>query len=328
MIPNQWYVILDSQELKKKNQLVGVTRLGEKLVLWRDENNKVHCLYDKCAHRGAALSAGKIVHGEVQCPFHGLQYDSTGRCTIIPSRGEKAPVPSNFRVNSYTCREAHGFIWIWWGDVLEKTEYPEIPWFDDLDDSFSYGTKKDRWQSHYSRCIENQLDVSHLWIVHQNTIGRGNRKVCDGPVVELDDNTHIERIWVMNRTEDGTPSKLPKEIDKPEKEALLHFIFPHIWQNKIAEKIRIMIAFVPINEENTILYMRFYQKFVNIPILSTLMNKMGLWGSKIIAHQDRRVVETQVPKKTSLKMDENLYPADLPIVVYRRMREQLKNKSR
>ena len=54
MIRNQWYVVLESQEVKHKP--IGVTRMGEKLVFWRDAQGQVHCLRDRCAHRGAALS--------------------------------------------------------------------------------------------------------------------------------------------------------------------------------------------------------------------------------------------------------------------------------
>jgi hypothetical protein len=42
-----------------------------------------------------------------------------------------------------------------------------------------------------------------------------------------------------------------------------------------------------------------------------------------VAHQDRDIVETQVPKRTTLKMDEKLIPADGPIIAYRRRREEL-----
>ena len=35
MIRNQWYVILRSKELKKGKTL-GVLRMGERMVLWRD----------------------------------------------------------------------------------------------------------------------------------------------------------------------------------------------------------------------------------------------------------------------------------------------------
>ncbi|PMP81182.1 MAG: aromatic ring-hydroxylating dioxygenase subunit alpha, partial [Caldisericum exile] len=73
MIKNQWYVVLSSKELKDKP--IGLTRFGEKLVMWRTKNG-IACIRDICAHRGASLSRGKIVEGHIQCPFQRLQYDS------------------------------------------------------------------------------------------------------------------------------------------------------------------------------------------------------------------------------------------------------------
>ena len=93
MIPNQWYAVLDSDEVKP-GRPVGVTRLGEKLVFWRDSHGRVSCQRDVCAHRGAALSAGKVLGDTVQCPFHGLRYDASGRCTSIPANGKESPVPA------------------------------------------------------------------------------------------------------------------------------------------------------------------------------------------------------------------------------------------
>lgn len=325
MIWNQWYAILESSEVKY-GKPKGVIRLGERLVLWRSNEGKITCLRNKCAHRGVALSKGKLVcnGSEIQCPFHGLQFNQSGKCTVIPSRGKNTLVPSNFKVDSYQTREEHNFIWIWWGDPQE--EYPDLPWFDDVDDKFHYFTLRDPWKTHYSRCIENQLDVSHLWIVHHNTIGRGNRRVCDGPYVEFSDN--LERVWVSNRKEDGSESILPSKIEKPSYPALVRFKFPNLWQNKLSDKVRIIIAFTPIDEENTILYLRFIHKITRIPIFRGLISLFGRYFSRIIAHQDRRVVETQVPKKTDLKMEngDNLFPADHPIVIYRRIRDELKTK--
>jgi phenylpropionate dioxygenase-like ring-hydroxylating dioxygenase large terminal subunit len=76
MIYNQWYVILESKELKK-NKPLKITRLNEKLSLWRDENGNVGCIADKCCHRGVSLSCGKIIDGELECPFHGFMYDKS-----------------------------------------------------------------------------------------------------------------------------------------------------------------------------------------------------------------------------------------------------------
>ena len=57
MIRNSWYAVLQSKELKS-GQPLGAVRMGERLAFFRHRNGGITCLFDKCAHRGAALSAG------------------------------------------------------------------------------------------------------------------------------------------------------------------------------------------------------------------------------------------------------------------------------
>jgi hypothetical protein len=103
----------------------------------------------------------------------------------------------------------------------------------------------------------------------------------------------------------------------------LKFHYPNIWQNFISDKVRALAAFVPIDEENSIVYIRFYQKFIKIPILKQFVNYMGKLSSIIILRQDKRIVITQIPKKSSLRMDEKLIVGDKPIIEYRKHREEL-----
>jgi len=321
MIRNQWYAVLDSREVKK-GKLLGITRMGEKLVFWRNADGSIGCLKDKCAHRGVQLSCGKIISGTVQCPFHGFQYDTSGKGVLIPANGRNAPVPANFKVPSYPAREAHGLIWIFWG---QSKKLPPIPWFNNLDESFSYSTVPDPWDAHYSRVIENQLDVVHLPFVHYNTIGRGNKTLVHGPLAELVDSEL--KIWMRNVTDDGkTKPEKPSEIDKSSSPVYLYFIFPNIWQNVISPDIRVMIAFAPVDEEHTIAYLRFYQRFIKMPGLKQFVNWIGGRGNIRIAHQDRRVVQTQQPKPSGLKIGENLIQGDNPIVLYRKQRVKLQKK--
>ncbi|MFX1275359.1 MAG: Rieske 2Fe-2S domain-containing protein [Promethearchaeota archaeon] len=327
MIRNQWYAVLESKEVKK-GKLMGVTRLGEKLVFWRNHNKNVICLRDKCAHRGAQLSIGKICDKFeiIECPFHGLRYDRTGKCTIIPANGKNSPVPERFKVISYPTREEHDFIWIWWGEPRE--EYPPVPFFEDIDKKFSYKTFSEVWPVHYSRAIENQLDVVHLPFVHHNTIGRGNQTLVHGPLVEFSEDKNEFILWVYNQKDDGKTKPLkPERFTKEMKKFHLHFKFPHIWQNYLGDKVRIFIAFVPIDEKHTKFYMRFYQKFIRIPLLKSFVNWLANKFNIIILHQDRRVVITQQPIKTNLKMGEELIQGDIPIVIYRRRREELLNEN-
>ena len=320
MIPNQWYVVLDSSQVKDKP--VGVVRMGEKLVFWRDQHGQLSCLNDRCVHRGVQLSKGKILHDHLQCPFHGFEFDASGRVTLIPANGKTSPVPKAFKVQHYPIHEAHGLIWIWWGQ-LPPSDLKAPRFFNDLDPEFSYACAYDPWHAHYSRVIENQLDVTHLPFIHSNTIGRGNRTLVDGPGVKWIDED-LFYVYPHNRVDDGStplrPSQISLEEPRPFK---LEFLFPNLWQNYISEQVRILAAFIPIDHEHTILYLRFYQKALRLPLLRQLFNQLAMPFNVYIAHQDRRVVETQQPRISGLRIGEQLVAGDFPIVEYRRRRAEL-----
>lgn len=145
MIKNQWYAVLSSKELKT-NKPIGARRLGEELIFWRDDEDQINCISDRCCHRGAALSGGKIVGGNIECPFHGFQYGSDGKVKTIPANGKGAKVASNYKVKSYFVREAYGLIWLWYSE--EKEDIPEIPFFEDLKEGYSYGKFSEVWPVH------------------------------------------------------------------------------------------------------------------------------------------------------------------------------------
>jgi phenylpropionate dioxygenase-like ring-hydroxylating dioxygenase large terminal subunit len=323
MIRNQWYAILESNEVKT-GKPVGVTRMGEKLVLWRDTQGQVACLVDLCPHRGVALSCGKLIDGRVQCPFHGFEFDTTGRCTLIPANGVNTQVPKVFKVAGYPARDQFGFIWIWWGEPAQ--EVPEIHLFDAITPDMSYATLRDHWKTHYSRAIENQLDVVHLPFVHKSTIGRGNRTVVDGPVIKIRSEygeRDLLELWVYNRLDDGKRPLRQDEIPETTRHPSLQLRFPNLWHNWISDDMHIVLAFAPIDDENTLMYIRTYQKMVKLPILRQLTDQAQKWASFVIERQDKGVVETQLPKRSDLRIGEKLIQGDGPIIAYRRRRAEL-----
>jgi len=318
MIRNQWYVILDSKEVRK-NKPLKITRFNEQLSLWRDENNQVCCIADRCCHRGVSLSCGRVVNGQLECPFHGFLYDKSGRVTLIPANGKITPVPQTMHVKAYRTYEAYGFIWLWWGE--EDNMEPKPFFWEDLA-GFSYSSFQDHWNVHYSRAIENQLDVVHLPFVHRTTIGRGNKTLVNGPVVVRE--RELITFYVDNVRDDGKTIPLkPNKIKNYKQLFHLQFHFPNIWQNFISDKIRALAAFVPVDEENSIVYIRYYQKLIRFPLLKQLMNYIGILSSIVILRQDKRVVITQLPKRSSFKMDERLIMGDKPIIEYRKHRQEL-----
>jgi phenylpropionate dioxygenase-like ring-hydroxylating dioxygenase large terminal subunit len=195
--------------------------------------------------------------------------------------------------------------------------------FDDLGEGFTYKSVYDSWQAHYSRVIENQLDVVHLPFIHHNTIGRGERTVVDGPVIDWVDEDRFY-VYVYYRADDGTPPRKASELPVPHPSGFrLEFIFPNLWQNRISDDVRIVTAFVPVDEEHTLLYLRFYQRFLTVPVLRDLMAWAAMPFNLAVAHQDRRVVETHQPQPSGLRIGEKMIQGDRPIVEYRRRREEL-----
>jgi phenylpropionate dioxygenase-like ring-hydroxylating dioxygenase large terminal subunit len=298
---------------------LGATRMNRRLVFWRDRKGAVQCVADACVHRGVALSTGKVVGDNIQCPFHGLEFAGSGACTLIPANGKASPIPDRYAAPSFPVRDEHGFIWLWWGEPRDA--YPPIPFFDDIDESFSSSTLRSPWATHYSRAIENQLDVAHVPFVHASTIGRGGRTLVNGPACKLEGDSLV--IWPDNRKDEGQRPLRPEEARIEISRTHLQFIFPNIWENWISDNLRVFAAFAPVDEGNTVMYIRQYQRMARLPLLRQAFDATGKVFNRIIANQDKPVVETQLPRRTSLEMGEFLINADRPILLYRQRRREL-----
>ena len=323
MIPDQWYILLESKQIPHRRP-VAVRRMGEKMVFWRDAQGKAACAIDRCPHRGVALSAGKVRGDCVECPFHGFQFDPHGRCTLIPAIGKQAEIPQAFHVRAYPVIEKQGLVYVWWGKPRE--EYPPLPEFNFMrDPGLVHATVRDHWNAHYSRAIENQLDVVHLPFVHANTIGRSGKTLVNGPryrVLEQPGGMDQLEFWFDNEIDRGQKALKPHEMPPTDEHPLIQFRFPNTWHNWLGDAFHLFIAFAPVDAENSVLYIRMYHT-VRLPVIRQIFELMGNIGNIYIARQDRRVVVTQRPRRSELRMGEKLIPGDAPIIEYRRRRERL-----
>ena len=322
MIKNQWYAVLSSHELKK-GQVLGAKRFGENLVFFRTSDGKIGCVDSLCAHRKASLHKGCIADDHIKCPFHGIEYDATGKCVYVPSEGKASATDfARFHLKNYPIREIGDIIFAWYGD---KEPDKEPDYFEVITNKrYSYDHINDTWDVDYSRVIENQLDVSHLAFVHHNTIGRGNKTVCNGPkVVWLDENTL--RTSANNETDSGQTPKPAEECEI--KSTNLTFKFPNMWLNHITDKILILAFFVPVDDEHSIIALRFYNRITGLRAINKMIAWLGSRANKIVERQDKRIVETQIPQKTGIAIGENLVSADMPIIEYRSKRKKLQDNT-
>lgn len=323
LVKQLWYPILLSSEVKQ-NKPLGVERLGQKLVLWRDTQAQLHCHADRCPHLGAALSLGEICADRLVCPFHGFEFDTQGQCQHIPANGQAGKIPAGMSTPTYLVQEAHGFVWLWWGEP--QAEYPPLPFFDDLNQDWQYHTITADWQAHYTRAIENQLDVAHLAFVHRSTIGAGGRSFVQGPYVEADDQQL--KIWVLNEKDQGQTALEQKELAKRVQgtEPSLHLLYPGVWKLSISPTVKNLITFVPINAHATRYYLRAYFKTRNA-LKGKLITRLMSLSNPLILRQDHRVVISQWPQNSLDADAEHLIGADRAIAKYRQwLRKHLRDQ--
>jgi len=110
--------VLPSRSLRTKP--VKVTIAGESFALFRDENGRACALADRCPHRFAPLSAGRVLRGKLVCAYHGWSFDGEGR-------GQSASQPSLAKcdVRSMRTVEKHGYVWI-----SSRDSEDQVPNFD------------------------------------------------------------------------------------------------------------------------------------------------------------------------------------------------------
>jgi phenylpropionate dioxygenase-like ring-hydroxylating dioxygenase large terminal subunit len=112
---NLWYPVVPSWRLRSAP--LGVTRLGENLVLWRDAHGAVHALEDRCPHRGARLSLGWNIGDRVACWYHGVEVNGQGVVAAVPAVTH-CPLVGKNAVKAYPACEAHGAVFVYFGDAL------------------------------------------------------------------------------------------------------------------------------------------------------------------------------------------------------------------
>ena len=121
---NYWYPLLQSKDLPA-DKPVPLKALNESLVAWRGLDGSPNVVADLCPHRSAPLSIGRVLNGDIQCPWHGLRFDGQGRCTLIPWEPDDSPLLEKRSIAGYPTRDLGGWIWVYIGDT-KKYPAPQL----------------------------------------------------------------------------------------------------------------------------------------------------------------------------------------------------------
>jgi phenylpropionate dioxygenase-like ring-hydroxylating dioxygenase large terminal subunit len=151
-------------------QLVDRVALAEPIVFFRQDDGTPAALADICPHRFAPLHLGKVAGNNLRCGYHGLEFDSSGRCARNPFGDGR--IPAGAEVRPYPLIEKHKIIWIWMGS--QEPDPSRIPDFSIFDDPLpGTQTKFDSitMAANYELIIDNLMDLSHTAFLHEGLLG-------------------------------------------------------------------------------------------------------------------------------------------------------------
>jgi phenylpropionate dioxygenase-like ring-hydroxylating dioxygenase large terminal subunit len=208
-LKNCWYVAAWDHELID-GKLLPRTLLEERVLLYKGESGKVVALKDRCCHRGAPLSLGRLEGDCIRCMYHGLKFDPSGKCIQIPGQDN---IPAKLGVRSYPVVERDHLVWIWMGE-------PALANPDDILD-FPY-LRQPEWKgipgylhydANYLLIVDNLSDFAHLAFVHTRTLGGSEEYAYVTKPVSmerLERGFRVER-WHMNAPPPPFHKKVIKE---------------------------------------------------------------------------------------------------------------------
>jgi phenylpropionate dioxygenase-like ring-hydroxylating dioxygenase large terminal subunit len=169
---NFWYVAGWSHQFPVQ-QIVARTLLNDAVVLYRTAAGEVVALEDRCCHRFAPLSRGRLEGDSIRCLYHGLKFSAAGHCIEIPSRDA---VPPGIGVRGYPVVEQDRWVWVWMGDaaLADTALIPRAIGHDDPD--YMLETSELHYAADYQLLHDNVLDLTHIGYLHETTFGANDTK--------------------------------------------------------------------------------------------------------------------------------------------------------
>lgn len=182
---NCWYQAGWADEVAVDKPLTR-TILGEPILFWLGGDAQVAAVADRCPHRFAPLSAGRVQGDVVTCGYHGLGFSRDGTCVANPH----APITASMRVKSYPTAVRHSAIWIWMGDpsAASMDDLPDLSFIDETPEQARIQMYMPT-RANYQLIADNILDLSHADYLHPNSLGgimtgaKATSREVDGKII-------------------------------------------------------------------------------------------------------------------------------------------------
>jgi 3-ketosteroid 9alpha-monooxygenase subunit A len=176
MRPTGWFQVAWSADIPAGG-VKPLKYFGKHLVAYRTEAGELTVLDAHCLHLGAHLGyGGKVCGDNIQCPYHGWEWDRHGVNAKIPYMSR--PRPSQKRLTSWAVREEHEVVLVWHDPAGGPPRWEPPNVFTDLkggecsrQEQFypSYGQATQFFAAqpmHPQQSLENACDSMHFRYVH------------------------------------------------------------------------------------------------------------------------------------------------------------------
>ncbi len=263
-LPNRWYGVLLSKNLRHKPQKI--KRFGLDLVLFRDSQGIASCLVDVCPHRGVKLSAGKVIGDTLACPYHGFQFDGKGICHKIPCNETGQKIPATMKAGYFPLKEEKSIIWLWWGEFRAEDRLPKIPWFDDIEVKEHLVSRVSfKWTSSFQKTIDANLDHHHAPVLHAAGKGSLAKKV---EAHNFKTKIENEELLLTGRLQEPTPDG---SFNRKGYDLEARILTPGMSYICISKYINLIVVDCPIDDKNTHRINLYLNHFLRFPVIGKIL---------------------------------------------------------
>lgn len=186
MLENHWYIVALAKEIKNKPK--GVSLFGIPLVVFEDGPGSVGVLEDRCPHRNAPLSSGKVCGQTIQCPYHGWEFDRSGALSKLPALGQ-SNLPK-ISVPAYSGVLQDGYVWVCLSNNPHNLKPGKFPFL--TEKGWSSFKMQTLFNAPVEQCLENFLDCPHAAHVHDSWFRSSTGKKAKAVVRALKDGAEVE----------------------------------------------------------------------------------------------------------------------------------------